>query len=138
MSFVRPLTAVVVDASSMLEALSGNPDWIDRLDAWLDADAMLLAPTHFRVEAANGLLKGMRLDAAEVVSRLQQLFAAGVQQAERGLDGLYDSVELAAKHDLTVCDAAYLQLALDVDGELATCDRALARAARAEGVAVIG
>ena len=31
-------------------------------------------------------------------------------------------------------DATYLWLAIDVDGELATFDRALARAAMAEGV----
>jgi predicted nucleic acid-binding protein len=35
---------------------------------------------------------------------------------------------------LTVYDATYLWLAVDVDGELATFDRALVRAAQAEGV----
>jgi predicted nucleic acid-binding protein len=36
-----------------------------------------------------------------------------------------------------VYDALYLQLAVDVDGELATLDRDLARAARAEGIEVV-
>ena len=44
------------------------------------------------------------------------------------------AVALAAQHGLSVYDATYLWLAMDVDGELATFDRDLARAATAEGV----
>jgi predicted nucleic acid-binding protein len=51
--------------------------------------------------------------------------------------GLAEAVELAERHRLTVYDAAYLALALDLDGELATTDRALATAGRAEGIEVI-
>jgi predicted nucleic acid-binding protein len=36
-----------------------------------------------------------------------------------------------------VYDASYLQLALDIDGALATLDRALAAAANAEGIEVV-
>ena len=43
---------------------------------------------------------------------------------------------LAERHRLSVYDASYLWLAIDVDGELATHDRDLARAALAEGVAL--
>ena len=52
-----------------------------------------------------------------------------VDVADRGVPGLVDATDLAARHDLTVVHAAYLALAIDVDGELATGDRALARAA---------
>jgi predicted nucleic acid-binding protein len=48
------------------------------------------------------------------------------------------ALRLAEQHGLTVYDAAYLDLAIDVDAELATLDRDLARAAVAEGVAVAG
>ena len=65
------------------------------------------------------------------------MFAAGVDVADRGLPGVFDALELADRHGLTVYDAAYLQLALEIDGELATLDRASARAALAEGVIVI-
>jgi predicted nucleic acid-binding protein len=137
MSFSRPLTAVVVDASSMVEVLTGHPVWSERIDRWQDAGAMLMAPPHFRSETANAMLKGIRLEPTDVIARLQQLFLTGVELVDRGFEGLYDSIELAARHGLTVYDAAYLQLVLEVEGELATCDRALARAARAEGVTVI-
>ena len=45
---------------------------------------------------------------------------------------------LARHRRLTVYDAAYLELALRHAVPLATLDQALANAARAEGVAVIG
>jgi predicted nucleic acid-binding protein len=137
MSLGRAPLVVVVDASSMVEALTGDPGWVDLIDRWQDGQVMLLAPSHFGVETANALLKGVGLDPLDAIARLQQLFLAGVELVDRGYDGLYDSIELAARHGLTVYDAAYLQLALEVDGELATCDRALARACRAEGLVVI-
>ena len=45
------------------------------------------------------------------------------------------AIVLADKHRLTVYDALYPQLALDVDGELATLDADLRQAATAEGLA---
>ncbi len=47
-------------------------------------------------------------------------------------------LELARRHQLTVYDAAYLELAQRKNFSLATLDRALASAARAEGVSLIG
>ena len=44
--------------------------------------------------------------------------------------------ELAEKHGRTIYDAAYLQLAVALDAELATIDKALTRAALAEGLTV--
>ena len=44
---------------------------------------------------------------------------------------------LARKHQLTAYDAAYLDLAVRVSVPVATLDRALARAVRAEGLQVI-
>ena len=43
-------------------------------------------------------------------------------------------VVLARKHGLTVHDAAYLELAVRLGAPMSTLDRALARAARSEGV----
>jgi predicted nucleic acid-binding protein len=45
---------------------------------------------------------------------------------------------LARTHGLTAYDATYLELALRLGAPLATLDRALARAAEAEGVRVLG
>jgi len=137
MSFRRTVRLVIVDASSMIDVIGGEPTWNGRFAEWQTAGAMLLAPPHFRAEIANALLRGVRLEAADSIVRLQRLFAAGVDVIDRGMVGIYDSLEVAARHGLSVYDAAYLSLAVELDGELATNDRALANAARAEGVEVI-
>ena len=121
----------------MVEALLGGPRWLERLGHWQDEGAFILAPPHFRLETANALLRSVRLEPADAMARVSALFEAGVDIADRGLPGLLDAVELADRHGLTVYDAGYLQLALELDGELATLDRALAQAARTEGVGVI-
>jgi predicted nucleic acid-binding protein len=136
-SFGRPLRLVVVDASSMVEVIIGEPGWTERFAGWQQGGSLLVAPPHFRSEMANALLRGVRLEPLDVIGRMQQLFLAGVDLIDRGFVGLVEAVELAARHGLSVYDASYLALALDLDGELATLDRALATAATAEGVALV-
>jgi predicted nucleic acid-binding protein len=133
----HPIRAVVVDASAMVEVLIGDEMWTARLADWQDTGTQILAPPHFRSEVANALLVGLGFAPSDVIGRLQQLFQAGIDIADRGLVGLFDAIELAHRHRLSVYDAAYLSLVLDVDGELATEDRALATATLKEGVAVI-
>jgi predicted nucleic acid-binding protein len=127
----------VVDASAMVDLLLGDPTWVERLGHWQSRHAMLLAPAHFQAEVANALMLRVRLQPADAIARLRELSSAGVGIADRGLVGIFDAIELAARHGLTVYDAAYLALALDIDAELATQDHALERAAREEGLTVI-
>lgn len=47
-------------------------------------------------------------------------------------------LKLARRHDLTTYDAAYLCLAVNAAAPVATLDRSLARAVRAEGLQVMG
>lgn len=68
---------------------------------------------------------------------MRALFATGLEEVATRPVALEDAIRLAARHG-TVCDAAYLGLAIDVDGELATLDNDLLRAAEAEGVSVAG
>ena len=95
---------------------------------------MLLAPAHFPAETANALIRGKSLAAGDASARLDRLFASGVEIADRGIVGLNEALHLAELHGLTVYDAMYLQLALDVEAELATVDSSLRRAAESEGV----
>jgi predicted nucleic acid-binding protein len=104
----------------------------------MNADAILLAPPHFPVEVANALLRGAGLPALDAAARLERLHASGVETADRGLPGLLGAVELAERHQLTVYDALYLDLALDIEAELATLDRDLAAAAKSEGLTLVG
>ena len=134
MTFSSGLPAVVVDASAAMAFLAGDEVWLERWTAWTEAEAMVLAPPHFPVEVANALLRSARIPAIDASARLARLYATGIDVADRGLPGLVGAIELADRYGLSVYDALYLDLALDVDGKLATLDRALARAAAAEGV----
>jgi predicted nucleic acid-binding protein len=77
--------------------------------------------------------------------RLDSANTAGVLRLLRGLPVAIDAdveeeslLQLARRYRLTVYDAAYLELALRKGYPLATLGDALTRAARAEGVPLIG
>jgi predicted nucleic acid-binding protein len=135
MSFAFEVPPVVVDASVAVElAIGRRPDVPIEWRAWLSADRMLLAPAVHWTEVGHALLRHASRSASVAALRLDGLIAAGVETADRGPDGVHAALELAARHGLSVYDATYLWLAIDVDGALATLDRDLAKAAEAEGV----
>jgi len=135
MTFLAPLPPVVVDASIAIElVLEGNASVRSEWESWIDQDRLILAPALFWLEVANALLRGQKLAASDVSLRLDGLEAAGLETGDRGAHGAREATDLAAQHGLTVYDAAYLWLAIEVDGELATRDVALARAATAAGI----
>jgi predicted nucleic acid-binding protein len=127
---------VVVDASAAIEFIGGDKRWVEAFDQWASEDRMVLAPVHFLAEVANAQLRGQRVPSADVGTRLERLIASGVELVDHGLPGILEAVHLAEHHALTVYDALYLQLALDIDGELATLDTDLVKAGRAEGLTV--
>jgi predicted nucleic acid-binding protein len=138
MSWTIAQRAIVVDASIAVPLLLGHPDWMRAWRSWTEADVMLLVPSHFGHEVANALLRSARIGAAATMSALEDLARLRYDIADRGFSGLQASVRLADEHGLSVCDAAYLELAIDVDGELATLDAALRAAAVKESVPLIG
>jgi predicted nucleic acid-binding protein len=137
-SFARVPTAIVVDASVAVQFLVGDPRWTAQWLEWAEEGSTLFAPGHFAIEVANALLRSVRLPAADVTTQLGRLARSGIETVDRQLSGLLESVMLAGEHKLTVYDALYLQLALDIDGELATLDGALQKAAKEEDIALIG
>jgi predicted nucleic acid-binding protein len=135
-SFLAPPAPIVIDASFALEAVLEGGPILDRLGAMATDRRVRLVPPLFWVETANALLRRRGFEPGRAALTLAALARAGIESADRGLAGLADALELGARHDLSVYDAVYLQLAIDVDGELATLDQALMRAASAEGVEV--
>ncbi|WP_339872034.1 type II toxin-antitoxin system VapC family toxin [uncultured Brevundimonas sp.] len=98
-----------------------------------------IAPALFPLEVANALrsnLRRGRLDAIYRDAALDQLDKAAVARDLEAYDPtvLRETVRLSDKHDLTVYDAAYLELALRHDAPLGTLDDDLRRAAGAENV----
>lgn len=123
---------IVMDASFAVDGVGGDPRVTGALERWVDQGRMILVPAVFWPELANALFVRRRLTRAETAGALRAFRHAGVETADRGSAGVEDALDLADEHRLTVYDAMYLALVLDVEGELATRDLALARAATAE------
>ena len=137
MTFAAPPPPVVVDASFAIEALLEGGPSLDRWVEWIRDGRMRLVPAHFWAELANALLLGRKFEPGRAALTVGAAARAGLETADRSLAGVGDALDLASRHRLTVYDALYLQLAADVDAELATVGRDLAGAARAEGVEVV-
>jgi predicted nucleic acid-binding protein len=135
-TFSLPPPPIVPDASVLVDALLAEPVASEAWRRWADEERMLLAPPLVWVEVANVLLRRYRMPASVIAAKLELLVASGLETADRGPRGVAAAVGLAGHHGLTAYDATCLWLAIDVDGELATTDVALIRAAEAEGVAL--
>ena len=119
-------------------------------DEWTDAGLALLgrvtkdgatAPQLWPLEATNGLLMAQRRKRISVDVR------EGMADFLRALPIIIDdettnrvwttTVQLAERHQLTVYDAAYLELAQRLSLPLATYDKPLRAAALSAGVALL-
>lgn len=100
-----------------------------------------VVPSLWRYEVANGLQMAVRRERIDAGFRDQVL--GHIDLLHIHLDGDSDgyawtaSIQLASRHDLTIYDAAYLELAQRRRVDLATLDAALIRAAAAVGVRIV-
>lgn len=130
---------IVVDASITLAMLFEDERTAAVEATWQRVAAEGgIAPAHFPIEVANGILMAVRRgrfdtrDAAGMFGVIVSL-AIGTDAGAAS-----DAFEHAERHRLTVYDAAYLELAMRRGMPLATLDKALLAAARAVGIVVLG
>lgn len=124
--------------------------WLLRESTMADHDAFgqrltdegAIVPVLWSLEVANALIQGARrnrIDRSDVrkfLVALEQLpIVIDRQTADRAWGA---TLGLTETHALTIYDAAYLELAVRLNLQLATLDRRLAAAARSEGIEVIG
>ncbi|MDB5653832.1 MAG: PilT protein [Tardiphaga sp.] len=105
----------------------------------LEAGNVAVAPLQFWFEVRNVVLVGLRRNRLTPEGMVAQL--SRIDHATIAFDPLPDServLTLARRHRLSFYDAAYLELAQREGIALATLDQALARAATAEAVPLIG
>lgn len=125
------MTRLVVDASAVIDLLSGAPG-AAAIRAQLALVSELDVPEHFHVEAISalrGLVRRGELlpDRADLaLSLLLDLRVVGHPVAPLARD------VWALRQTLTAYDAAYLALAQALDARILTADRGLAAAARAD------
>ncbi len=120
--------------------------WIARDEQSAYADATLAAvggdmafvPPIWQWEIANVLLileRRMRLsDASAALTRVLRLPIEVENTEDRRTSRALLELDLARKHGLSAYDAAYLATAMRIARPLATLDRQLATAARAEAI----
>ena|ERR1035437_10381392 len=100
-------------------------------------------PNLWPLEVANVLSLAMRKRQPRLTADKRAKFLEFLQSAAIEVDTLTSEyawgpiMALADRHELTIYDAAYLELALRLDVELATLDEELREAAAAEGITVI-
>jgi predicted nucleic acid-binding protein len=125
--------------------LSATLSWVledERDDAVAVLDLLAVeraaVPQHWILEVTNALRLAVRRkrlkpgEPATIIERLRILpLHVDAETADRGWS---DTLALAERFDLTLYDAAYLELALRLGAPLATLDQDLARAARAARV----
>ncbi len=132
------MTLPIVD-SSIAIAWCSKSQASPRSDAALDA-AMnfgILVPTHFQLEVANSLWQLERRNKIEA-AKVDE-FLGWLSEIDTDVDPTAQTatatliLPIARRFDLTIYDAAYLELALRTNLPLATRDDALQRAAEKAG-----
>jgi predicted nucleic acid-binding protein len=136
------LIMLVVDASIALTWCFEDEvtEATEAIGTRVDSEGAVV-PDLWRLEVANALLlaeRRGRLKRSNMEQRLELLAALPIAiDADTAIRAWTDTLLLARAERLTLYDAAYLELAIRRDVELATLDRELRRAARKMGVAVV-
>jgi predicted nucleic acid-binding protein len=98
-------------------------------------------PHHWKVEVANGLTMGVRRNRISSSYREQTLAVVDALEYQVDTAGIKtvwpDAVAIADRRGLTVYDALYVELAKRTNSKLATLDKAMKRAAVAEGISIV-
>lgn len=112
--------------------------WTDSLLERLRGTDRIVVPAHWPTEVSNGLLMALRRK--RIPSGRPELFWENLALLPIDVElpltpsQSIEVLTLCALHELTVYDAAYLELAKRKGIQLATQDTALIKAARLEGV----
>jgi predicted nucleic acid-binding protein len=137
------MTAFVIDASATLpwcfsdEATEAANALLTRLKTGDEA----IVPAHWPVEVANALLiavRRKRIPSEDVQQFLEDLEVLPIRVDTTTKNLVRTGVlPLAEQYELTVYDAAYLELAIREGLPLATLDNDMRKASRAAGVSLV-
>jgi len=137
------LKTLVVDGSAMLgivledEHSSATAVTIEALRK----PRYLPVPAHWWIEIMNGLLMAerrkrmSRAGFSEAVNFIRSFRMIADPETDSRVGG--ETLHLAREYNLTIYDAAYLELAVRHNSVLATMDKALAKAAVAVGIELL-
>lgn len=132
------MAAFVLDASVTLAwFFTDEPDPDVLLDLFPEHSAA--APMVWRYEIANAfrMAERRRRIEAELTDEFLDILDALPVRPESAMAAAGDLLALARKHDLTVYDAAYLELSIRLNLPLATLDKRLIKAAESDSIEVL-
>ena len=130
----------VLDASATIAGLLQEEEHpgVEKVFNLLEEDeSEAVAPSLWHIETRGAIIKAMRRyrqDADWLKGKFSALTNLKVHTDDHL--NLEDACNLAVKHGLSLQDGVYLELAKRLDLPLATLDRALIKAAAAEGVSL--
>ena len=136
--------AFIVDASIGFVWVypSQASDSTDKLLEDIEAGAIVVVPSLWFLEVANGLLVAQRRKLLTISERKQALARLSALtftvDEEAGRAAFRQASELAEKHGLSVYDATYLEVALRRKLPPGSRDEPLRKAANRSGVRVLG
>jgi predicted nucleic acid-binding protein len=137
------MPTVVIDASATLPWCFADEatEATNTLLTGLRGGSEAIVPAHWPVEVANALRMGARrgrISSTDVLQFLEDLEVLPIR-IDTGDKKLLrvKLYPLAEQYDLTVYDAAYLELAIRKNLPLATLDLGLLKAARLAGVTIV-
>lgn len=91
--------------------------------------ARIVVPSHFWLEVANALVGRRRWPGAKVLQAIHDLDRLRLETVELDRALVILAIDMSERHGLTAYDAAYLALAVVLDGSLMTLDARLGTAA---------
>lgn len=121
---------LVVDSSVAVKWFLAEPEaHVDRaltlLESHLAERVRLDAPDHLRLEVLNALLhRGLAPHEVQSAASMLDGFRLSWHRTSALL--VASAADIAARHELTVHDAVFAALALELDAELVTADQRLA------------
>lgn len=134
----------MIDASATVPwcfADEATPETETLLDRLRSGDRAIV-PAHWPTEVMNALIMGVRrqrLTFSQALEFTEAVAALPIQIASPSAVGHWAPLlGLASRTQLTVYDAAYLQLAIQYGVPLATFDKKLQQAARTVGILLAG
>lgn len=133
---------IVLDASLAIALVAGE-EGVDADGTAIGhlVDRGAIVPVLWRLEVANALamsVRSKRMSAKDRSDALADLDDLAIETDEMAPSLAFTTLsDLAARHRLTVYDAAYLELALRTGYALGSLDRDLRAAARRDGIVVL-
>ena len=121
-------TYVVVDTSVAFKWLVSTDEASVKdaqrlLDESLAGRCSLAAPSTLPIELANALRYSRRLEPEQTLTLIEQVALMGVELFTTSAARVRDATELSYRHDISVYDALFLQLARELGCPLVTADR---------------